>query len=168
MLVVLILVVEGPESRQAYAWQLYLFFSFLAFLLQILLECKEFSDFNAKDIRSFLMRSSQQSLIEKACDLAMVKSASQLPYKQHWSILYRINGCWRLVFISASIAFLTNFSQLLYSCPRYSIWAFIDALRSLRKNCINLDSSKVPSLSNSWRMDSRCSRWETQSYTTSY
>ena len=56
LLVVLTSVAERPESRRACSWQWYFFFSFLAFLLKVLLAGKKFSSFGAKDNRSFLIK----------------------------------------------------------------------------------------------------------------
>ena len=143
------------------------FFSLWAFLSEVLLlpVSKELDGFSAESGEGFLTGLLRGFRVEKACDLAIVEWVSRLPYGQRWSISYRINGGCRLAFASVPIAFLTNSSQLSCSCPRYSIWAFIDGLRLLPKNRIRSDSSRASSSSNSWRMDWRCLRWEAQSCT---
>ena len=131
------------------------FFSLWAFLLEVLLlpAGKELDGFGTKSGRHFSTRFLQESWIEKVYDLAMVESASWLPCRQCWSLSHKINGGCRLTFALASIAFLTNSSQLSCSRLRCSIWAFIDGLRPLRKNQIRSDSSGALSSSNSWRID---------------
>ena len=114
------------------------------------------------------MESLRGCQMEEAYDLAMVEWAGWLPHGQCWSILRRIDGGCRPAFTSASIAFSMNSSQLSCSRPRYSIWAFINGLRLLRKSRIRSDSSRALSSSNSWRIDWRYSRWETQSCTSFY
>ena len=119
------------------------FFSLRAFLSKVLLLSagKKLNGFGTKGSRVFLTSSSRESWMEEACDFATVEWAGWLPRGQRWSILCRIDGGCRLVFASASIAFLTNSSQPLCSRPCYFIWAFINSLRILRKNQIRLDSS---------------------------
>ena len=162
------LVFFRPQSR-CWSKRRCFFFSLRAFLSEVslLLAGEELDGFGAEGSGSFLTGSSRGSRVEEACDLATVEWASRLPRGQRWSISRRIDGGCRLAFASASIAFSTSSSQLSCSRPRCSIWAFIDGLRPLRKNRIRSDSSEAPSSSNSWRMDWRCSRWETQSCTPS-
>ena len=54
--IVLTQVARGPNSCQAYVWQWYLFFSLLAFLLEVLLAGKEFDSFDAKSDIDFLTK----------------------------------------------------------------------------------------------------------------
>ena len=56
VLVALTIVAEDPESCQAYAWQWYLFFSFLTFLLEVSLVGKKFDGFVIESGRVFLIR----------------------------------------------------------------------------------------------------------------
>ena len=168
VLVVLILVAGGPESRHTCAWQWYLFFSFLAFLLEILLVGEGFRGFDTKGGRGFLTKLLWKSWVEEVCNLAIVEWAGRLLCEQYWFISRRINGSCRLAFASVLIAFLRSSSQLLCSRPCYSIWAFIDSLRLLQKNQIRLDSSGAPFLSNFWRINWRCSRGEVQFWTFFY
>ena len=58
-----------------------------------------------------------------------------------------------LAFTIASIVFSINYSQLLYSEPRYSIQAFIGFLKLLQKYQIRSNFFKVPSLSNFEKID---------------
>ena len=129
----------------------YFFFSPYAFLSKILhlLSSEELDGFASKDVKDFLMRLLQESRVEEACDLATVEWASRLLCRERWSILYRIDGGYGLVFTSALIVFLISFFQLLCSRPRYSIGALINGLRSSRKNQIRSNSFGAPSLSNS-------------------
>ena len=112
------------------------FFSFQAFLLEVLLlpAGKELDSFGAENDVGFSTGLLQEFRIEDACDLAIVEWPGRLPRGQRWSISRRINGDYKLAFASALIAFLISFSQLLCLWPRCSIWAFIDGLRPLQKN----------------------------------
>ena len=160
-LVPLLALVEGVEL--VFFWPLSccwskcwcFFFSLQAFLSEVSLlpADEEFDGFGAEGGGVFSTGSSRGSRVEEACDLATVEWAGRLPRGQRWSISRRIDGGCRLAFASASIVFLTSSSQLSCSRPRYSIWAFIDGLRPLRKNRIRSNSSGAPSSSNSWRMD---------------
>ena len=128
---------------------------------------EELDGLGAEGGGSFSTGLSRGSRVEEAYDLATVEWAGRLPRGQRWSISRRINGGCRLAFALASIAFSTSSSQLSCSCPCCSIWPFIDGLKPLQKNQIRSDSSGTPSLSNSWKMDWRCLRWEVQSCTSS-
>ena len=160
-LILLLALMAGVELVSFRPWSRYwskrrCFLFFLqAFLLEVLLLLagKELDGFGAKSGGNFSMGLLQRSWVEEACDWATVEWAGRLPRGQRWSILCRINGSCRLAFALASIVFLKSSSQLLCSHPRYSIWAFIDSLKPLRKNQIRSDSSGAPSLSNSWRID---------------
>ena len=172
-LITLLAPVAGVELVFFWSWSCYwskrwyFFFSLQAFLLEVslLLAGKELDSFDTKSGGSFLTGLSRESWVEEVCDLAMMEWASQLPYRQRWSFLYRIDCSYRLVFALALIDFFMSPSQLLYFRFCCSIWAFINGLRLLQKNQIRSDSFKALSSSNSWRMGWRCSRWETQSCT---
>ena len=127
------------------------FFSLQPFLSEVSLISagEELDGFGVKGGRGFLTELSRRSQVEEVYDLAKVEWAGRLPRGQCWFILYRIDGSCRLPFASTLIAFLMNYSQLLCSRSRYSIWAFIDSLRVLQKIQIRLDSSRAPSSSNS-------------------
>ena len=168
-LIPLLALVAGVELGSFWLWSCYwskrqyFFFSLQAFLSKVSLlpAHNELTGFGTESGRGFLTGLLRGCYMGETYDLASVEYAGLLPYRQYWSILRRIDGSCRLVFALASIAFLTSFSQLLCSCHCYSIRAFIDSLRPSRKNRIRSNSSGAPSLTNSWRMDWRCSKWET-------
>ena len=161
MLVALTLVAGKPESRWACAWRWYFFFCFLVFLFKVLLSGKEFDSLGTESGGDFLTCLLWESWIEEAYDLAKGESASWLTREQCWLIWNRIDGNYILAFASAVIAFLMSSFQLLCSRSRYSIWAFINSLRSLRKNWIRWDIFEALFLSNFWKMDWKCSKWDT-------
>ena len=156
-LVPLLAPVARVELVSFWPWSRYwskrrcLFFSLQVFLSEVLLlpAGKELDDLSVEGGGGFLTELSRGSQVEKACDLATVEWASLLPCGQYWSILRKIDGGCRLAFALALIAFSTSSSQLSCSCPRCSIWAFINGLRPLRKNRIRSDSTEAPSSSNS-------------------
>ena len=152
-LLVLVVGVELVFFRfWSYYWSKYqyFFFSLQAFLSEVLLLLAgmELDKFGAKVGRGFLTGLLQEFQIEETFDLPTMKWASQLSHGQRGSLSYRINDGCRLACTSASIAFLTSFSQLSCSRPRYFIWVFINGLRSLRKNWIRSNSSEAPFSSN--------------------
>ena len=130
-----------------------LFFSLQVFLLKLLLLLAGEKLNSFIDDKAFSTGLLQGFWVEKASNLAKVEWACQLPYWQYWFILHRIDSGWRLAFTLSLIVFLTNSSQLLYSRSCYSIWAFINSLRPLRKNQIRFDFFGAFYLSNSWGMD---------------
>ena len=76
-------------------------------------------------VRGRLYRGSSMA---EAWDLTMILGEGQLPCGQYWSMSRIKEKGWRLDLALALIAFSTNFFQLFFSRPRYSIWALIEGL----------------------------------------